>query len=122
MSLAVCRPPALPHCVAPSAPACAGGGEGLQGTKIHKLSPLFADTNDKHPGGYRDVRGVNASGLRGDHKAVLPFPPWMLCSAKQGAETFEFKGCCCFWLEWKGCPGPGLSHRGLGSVPRGQET
>lgn len=65
---------------------------------------------------------VNASGIRGDCKAVLPFPALMLCSVKQGAERFEFMGCCCARLEGRGCLGPGLSHTGLSSALRGQET
>ena len=68
------------------------------------------------------MRTVNMSGLRGDHKAVLPFPALMLCSGKQGAARLEFKGCCRSWLERRDCPGPGSSRMGLTSVPSRQET
>lgn len=63
------------------------------------------------------IRGVS----EGMALQRCPFPPgWMLCSAKQGAERLEFKGCCRSRLERRGCPGPGLSPLELGPVPGGR--
>lgn len=72
-------------CVTSSAPVCAGGGEGLQGTEIHEFSPCRHSTG-------RDVWVVDMNGPRGDPKAVLPFPSLMLLSAMPEAARMRSKG------------------------------
>lgn len=85
MSLAEpgCWAPALPRCVAPSSPLCAGGGEGLQGTKIHELSPLLTDTVQTLRISVLEGTGMHAwltrRGSRGS--ASLPCSDALLCKA-----------------------------------------
>lgn len=72
-------------CVSSSAPVCAGGGEGLQGTEIHEFSPCRHSTD-------RDVWAVDMNGPRGDPKAVLPLPTLMLHFTTPEAARLRSKG------------------------------
>jgi len=121
-----CWAPALPCHLTPSAPVCAGGEEGLEGTKIHELSPLLVGA----------VRTLKTSVLEGTGMCTLltqavlergsPGSAALSCSdaelCKARAERFEVKGCFCSQLEGRGCLSSRLSPAGFSSVPRGKET
>lgn len=114
-----CRPWAadLPHFLT-ALPCACWRWERSSGNKNTLLVPSpyrhNADTNNKCPGVHGDVCTINMGGFRGDHRAALSFPAQTLCFAKQGAVRIEFRGCCCPWLEGRGCSG--LFHPLQGSV------